>query len=80
MCNEVYNQKPIYGINKGCAAKQSAVKYFTDLLYMYNIIPILKKGDLSKTNNYRDITLTYLVVKIYNLMLLSVSVISVNRA
>ena len=34
------------------------------------IIPLPKKGDLSSTNNYRDITLTYIAAKIYNLMLL----------
>ena len=35
------------------------------------IIPLLKKGDLTYTNNYRGITLTCIAAKIYNLMLLN---------
>ena len=34
------------------------------------IIPLPNKGDLSSTNNYRGITLTFTAAKIYNLMLL----------
>ena len=35
------------------------------------IIPLPKKGDLSSTNNYRDITLTCTDANIYNIMLLN---------
>ncbi|XP_072039500.1 uncharacterized protein [Amphiura filiformis] len=36
-----------------------------------NIIPIPKTGDLSSENNYRDISLTSIVAKIYNRMILN---------
>ena len=36
-----------------------------------NIIPIPKTGDLSKGNNYRGISLSSLVAKTYNRMILN---------
>ena len=36
-----------------------------------NIVPVPKFGDLSKTDNYRGISLTCIIVKMYNLMILN---------
>ena len=36
------------------------------------IIPLPNMGYLSSTNNYRDVTLTCIASKIYNLMLLNI--------
>ncbi len=36
-----------------------------------NIIPVPKKGDLSKTDNYRGIGLMCIITKLYNCMILS---------
>jgi hypothetical protein len=36
-----------------------------------NIIPIPKSGDLTKTDNYRVISLSSVIAKVYNRMLLN---------
>ena len=36
-----------------------------------NIIPIPKSGDLTKTDNYRGISLSSVVAKVYNTMILN---------
>jgi hypothetical protein len=36
-----------------------------------NIVPIIKSGDLTKTDNYRGISLSSVVAKVYNIMLLN---------
>ncbi|KAJ4927670.1 hypothetical protein JOQ06_015475 [Pogonophryne albipinna] len=42
-----------------------------DIWSLYNIIPVLKAGDLSKPDNYRDISLTCITAKVYNRMILN---------
>jgi len=37
---------------------------------LFSIIPVPKKGDLSKTDNYRDISLMCIIAKLYNRMIL----------
>ena len=43
--------------------KGNVIQSWTEV---YNILPFPKKGDLSKTSNYRGITLTSIAAKIYN--------------
>ena len=56
------------------------VLYYCNEVYKGNVIqswtegcilPFPKKGDLSKTSNYRGITLTSIAAKIYNALLLN---------
>ena len=42
-----------------------------DLWSFMNIIPVPKSGDLSKTDNYRGISLICIIAKIYNRMILN---------
>ena len=42
-----------------------------DLWSLMNIIPVPKSGDLSKTDNYRGISLICIIAKIYNRMILN---------
>ena len=46
-------------------------KVVPDQWRVSNIIPIPKKGDLTKTSNYRGISLTSLVAKTLNRMILN---------
>ena len=43
----------------------------TDLWFFINSIPVPKSGDLSKTDNYRGISLICIIAKIYNRMILN---------
>ena len=42
-----------------------------ELWSLMNIVPVPKSGDLSNTNNYRGISLTCIIAKIYNKMILN---------
>ena len=42
-----------------------------DLWSYMNIIPVPKSGDLSNTNNYRDISLICIIAKVYNRLILN---------
>ena len=42
-----------------------------DLWSFLNIIPVPKSGDLSSTNNYRGISLTCIIAKVYNRLILN---------
>ena len=43
----------------------------SDQWTLFNIIPVLKKGGSSKTDNYRGISLMCIIGKLYNHMMLS---------
>ena len=55
ICLDFCNQAPIKNVKP-------------DLWSYMNIIPVPKSGDLSKTDNYRGISVIYIIAKIYNCM------------
>ena len=67
-------------VYKSCDFDETCLKFCNDALIKdekpelwshMNIIPVPKSGDLSKTDNYRGISLTCIIAKIYNRMILN---------
>ena len=68
---DVLKYVPIDEIVLGIINKSYINSEHHDLWNIFNIVPLPKSGDLTKADNYRGISLTSIMAKTYNRMILN---------